>query len=230
MDTITRTNGGTSATWSDAVAPATLDVLFVGRPDMYLDGVAELLRSEALIGDISVATTLDDGVRSARMRAPGVIVVHVGDFAADREPVDVVRRLQGCGSEAGIIAILPLPDPIVARSLVAAGISGCLTERSRSADLFEAVRRASDGEHYLAPCVAMALARLGERNGSRDLTLRESEVLRLIACGYTNREIATKVHLSVRTVEAHRSRLSAKLGVRRRADLVRAALDAGLLG
>ena len=99
-------------------------------------------------------------------------------------------------------------------------------------ELVEAVRAAAGGETYLNPRLGARLAaEPPEPSGPPDdLTEREVEILRLIALGHTNGEIASQLYLSVRTVESHRAHIQQKLRRTTRAELVRYALDNGLVG
>jgi len=92
----------------------------------------------------------------------------------------------------------------------------------------QAVRSAAAGETYLQPALGAKLAAEPESAAS-DLSERETDVLRLIALGHTNAEIAEKLYISVRTVETHRAHIQQKLGVSSRAELVQSALSRGLI-
>jgi two-component system response regulator NreC len=95
-------------------------------------------------------------------------------------------------------------------------------------ELVQAVRRAAAGETYLQPALGAKLASEPDTTAS-DLSERETDVLRLIALGHTNAEIAEKLYISVRTVETHRAHIQQKLGVSSRAELVQSALSRGLV-
>jgi two-component system response regulator NreC len=111
-----------------------------------------------------------------------------------------------------------------------AGADGYLLKAAADEDLIRAIRAVAGGERYVHPSLGAALAAPPERDGPLDeLTAREREVLRLLALGHTNQEIAERLVVSVRTVESHRAHVMTKLRVTTRAGLVRAALDAGLL-
>jgi two-component system response regulator NreC len=146
-----------------------------------------------------------------------------------RELVDFLRIWQA-HPDGGVVAILQRPDPFVARDVLQAGANACVTRGDRTRHLIDAVWQAASGEQYVSPPISIALADVSVQNGNGDLSLRENEVLRMIALGYTNQEIADQMHLSVRTIEAHRARLQAKLGVTRRAELVHVAHECGLVG
>ena len=111
-----------------------------------------------------------------------------------------------------------------------AGADGYLLKAAADEDLIRAIRSVAAGERYVHPSLGAALAAPAERNGPLDeLTSREREVLRLLALGHTNQEIAERLVVSVRTVESHRAHVMTKLRVSTRAGLVRTALHAGLL-
>jgi two-component system response regulator NreC len=121
--------------------------------------------------------------------------------------------------------------PSFARRALQAGATGYVLKDSANTELVEAVRRAAAGETYLAPKLGAALAAApAQPAGPPDnLTPRELEILRLIALGHTNAEIGTQLYLSIRTVESHRAHIQQKLRRSTRAELVRYALDHGLL-
>ena len=110
-----------------------------------------------------------------------------------------------------------------------AGADGYLLKSAADEDLVRAVRAVASGERYVHPSLGAVLASPPSAGPLGELTSREREVLRLLALGHTNQEIAESLIVSVRTVESHRAHVMAKLRVTTRAGLVRAALDAGLL-
>jgi two-component system response regulator NreC len=122
-------------------------------------------------------------------------------------------------------------DPEYARRALRAGALGYVLKEAADTELVEAVRRAAAGETYLNPALGVRLATTPENPGGPpdNLSDREVEVLRLIALGHTNGAIAEQLFLSVRTVETHRSHVQQKLVLSTRAELVRYALDHGLL-
>jgi two-component system response regulator NreC len=122
-------------------------------------------------------------------------------------------------------------DPAFASEALRAGACGYVLKEAANADLVKAVRAALDGQTYLEPQLGARLAaQPAEPKGpEHDLSEREIEVLRLIALGHTNAEIGEQLYLSVRTVESHRAHIQQKLRRSTRAELVRYALDNGLL-
>jgi two-component system response regulator NreC len=121
-------------------------------------------------------------------------------------------------------------DPAFAREAMRAGALGYVLKEAADEELVNAVRLAANGQTYMQPSLGARLAAEPEDSKQPgDLTERELEVLRLIAFGHTNSEIAEQLFLSVRTVESHRAHIQQKLGLTTRAELVRYALDAGLV-
>jgi two-component system response regulator NreC len=130
-----------------------------------------------------------------------------------------------------VVVLTMQDDPQYARKALAAGANAYVLKEAADAELVEAIRRASAGEVYLNPQLGarIASAPTGPAGPPDDLTERELEVLRLIALGHTNAEIGGQLYLSVRTVETHRAHIQQKLRRSSRAELVRYALDHGLL-
>ncbi len=152
----------------------------------------------------------------------------------DERGADVVRRLRERFPRAAILVLTMVDNPTDVQLCLAAGAKGYLMKEAAGAELTDAVRAVAQGREYLQPALGAMLARWREVPGrvraraSVDLSEREREVLRLIALGHTNVEIAGLLVLSVRTVENHRASLMRKLGVKTRADLVRHANRSGL--
>jgi two-component system response regulator NreC len=124
-------------------------------------------------------------------------------------------------------------DPRYVREAFEAGASGYVMKEAADAEVVAAVRAVAQGERYLHPALGARLlaADAEERRRAEDdpLSEREREVLRLLALGHTNQEIARQLYISVRTAETHRAHIMQKLRLASRADLVRYALDQGLL-
>jgi len=122
-------------------------------------------------------------------------------------------------------------DPAFAREALQAGASAYVLKEAADDELVQAVRVAASGGTFLTPQLGARMAAAPpERSGPPDdLTEREVEILRLIALGHTNAEIAAQLFLSVRTVESHRAHIQHKIRLTSRAELVRYALEHGLM-
>jgi two-component system response regulator NreC len=131
--------------------------------------------------------------------------------------------------ETHIVVLTMQPEPAYAREALAAGATGYVLKQAADMELVEAVRLAAAGERYLNPGMGARIAAEPAPGPPDNLSEREVDVLRLIALGHTNTQIAEQLHISVRTVETHRSHIQQKLLLSSRAELVRYALDRGLV-
>jgi two-component system response regulator NreC len=130
-----------------------------------------------------------------------------------------------------VVVLTAQRDPSFAGEAMRLGTAGYLPKEAAGRQLVRAIRMAAEGGTYLEPRLGARLAAdtAAAKRSAPELTDRELEVLRLIARGHTNREIAERLFLSVRTVEGHRARIQRKLRRSRRSDLVEYVLERGLV-
>ncbi len=142
-----------------------------------------------------------------------------------------IPRLRSSAPDTQIVVLTMQNDPAFAREALRAGAVGYVLKEAADDELIQAVRLAAAGRTYLNPELGARLAAEppSASGPPDDLSAREIEVLRLIALGHTNSEIASRLYLSVRTVESHRAHLQQKTGRTSRADLVAYARDHGVL-
>jgi two-component system response regulator NreC len=145
--------------------------------------------------------------------------------------LEAIPKVAQASPGTRVVVLTMQEDPEFARHALRAGATGYVLKEAADSELVEAVRRAALGETYLTPRLgaALAAAPAAQSGNPDDLSEREVEVLRLIALGHTNAEIAAQLFLSVRTVESHRAHIQQKLRLSTRAELVRYALEHGLL-
>lgn len=145
---------------------------------------------------------------------------------------DVVASVREQFPDARVVVVTMLDDPDAAMRALDAGAAGYVSKHAAADELIDALRRVARGERYVDPAIGAEIAtrRLQRSAADGALSPRETDVLRLIAAGYTNSEVARELGIGLRTVEAHRSSALRKLGLRTRADIVRYCWDAGLLG
>ena len=145
------------------------------------------------------------------------------------------RSSSVCASfpDAAIIALTVLDDLPTVQQVLAAGADGYVLKSANDTDLFAGIRTVARGGLYLQPSIGVAFASRPPEDVARPavsgLTPKETDVLRLLALGHTNAEIAQLLGASLRTIETHRAHIHQKLDRHTRAELVRFALDAGLL-
>ena len=189
-------------------------------------GLRLLVESEPGLEVVGEAGDVASALEAVERLSPDVLVL---DLHMPGEPsLPAISRLRKDHAGTRVIVLTAQRDPSFAAEALRLGAAGYLPKEAAEDQLLEAIRVAADGGTYLEPQLGARLAATATV-AAPELTGRELEVLRLIARGQTNREVAERLFLSVRTVETHRSRLQRKLGVARRSDLVEYALERGLV-
>jgi two-component system, NarL family, response regulator NreC len=186
-----------------------------------------LLDREEGVEVVAEAADISAVLRHVPSRVPHVLVLDLR--MPNGSSVETIRRLRAEVPETEIVVLTMEQSPAFAHRALGAGAIGFVLKDKADDELPEAVRRAAQGEEYVSTRVAAGLAALRKGVDGDGLSPRETEVLTLIALGYTNVEIAHKLHLSARTVETHRAHIHDKLGLKTRAELVRHALRRQLI-
>jgi two-component system response regulator NreC len=187
-----------------------------------------LLDGEDDVEVIAEAADLSTVIRHVHGHLPHVLVLDLQ--MPNGSSIEAIRRLRAQVPDTEIVVMTMEASAVFAHQAIDAGAVGLVLKDRADGELPTAVRNAACGEEYISPQVAAGLDALRRAVHGDGLSPRETEVLRLIALGHTSREIASKLHLSRRTVETHRARIHRKLGFRTRADLVRYALGRHLIG
>ena len=193
-------------------------------------GLGLLLDAEKAIEVVAEAGDVDSALRAVLGHKPDVLVLDL-NMPGTQNTLEAHPVIRQRFAQTATVVLTMQEDPEYARSALRAGALGYVLKEAADTELVEAVRRAADGRTYLNPSLGARLAAMPEQPAGPpdDLSGRELEVLRLIALGHTNAEIGEQLFLSVRTVETHRAHVQQKLGRTTRAELVRYALDHGLL-
>jgi two-component system response regulator NreC len=189
-------------------------------------GLRMLLDAEPDFAVVADAGDVAAARECVARHSPAILVLDLhmpGDTSLSAMPA-----LRRSAPHTRIVVLTMQEDPAFAREAMAAGASGYVLKEAADTELVAAIRAVAAGGTYLQPEVGARLAS-GAVVDDGGLTRRETEVLRLIALGHTNAEIAEQLFLSIRTVETHRSNIHAKLKLSRRADLVRYALQRRLI-
>jgi two-component system, NarL family, response regulator NreC len=178
---------------------------------------------------VAEAGDADEAARRTSGHKPDVLIL---DLNMPGTPsLDAIPKIRATSPSTAIVVLTMQSDPTYARAALRAGVQGYVLKDSAGAELMQAIRTAAEGGTYLSPSLGARLAAMPEGNGALPdgITPREADVLKLLAVGHTNAEIAERLHLSRRTIETHRSSLQTKTGCGTRAELVRYAADHGLL-
>ena len=216
---------------SSSVEPGAspLSVVIADDHVVVREGLRLLLDAED--GLVVVAETEDpEGtLRALRGHRPDVLVLDLQ--LRDGHAPDTIPSIVAEAPDTAILVLTMHGDATVAREVLRAGASGFLLKDAAGAELVRAVRAVARGSTYVQPEIGGLIAGLEHTrtNNLDQISEREVEVLRLVAHGYTSREVADMLVLSIRTVESHRRHLQNKLSCRTRAELVRYAIEHGLL-
>jgi DNA-binding NarL/FixJ family response regulator len=205
-----------------AVLRAGLRLLVNTQPDMEAVGEA---------GDFPEAIRLTRAVR------PDVLILDL--TMPGGTGIQTIERLVGECPATRIVVLTMHDDPSYLRAALAAGAAGYVAKKAADSELLSAIRAVSQGRAFVDLDMSGAQARAAlsdkaegtpARGPAPGLSQREREVLELLAQGHTNQVAADRLFLSVKTVESYRARLMQKLGLSSRADLIRYAVEVGLLG
>ena len=206
-------------------------VLIVDDHAVVRSGLKLLLAAEEDIEVIAEAGDAREAVFEVRAQKPDIVLLDVA--MPGRSGIDAIPDLIKEHPETKILILSMQDDAAYVREAFAAGASGYVLKEAADVELVAAVREIADGGRYVHPELgARLITAEAEERARREedpLSEREHEILRLLALGHTNQEIAETLFLSVRTVETHRAHIMQKLRISTRAELVRYALEHGLL-
>ena len=206
-------------------------VLIVDDHAVVRSGLRRVLEAEDDIEVVGEAGDMRGAVFESRAQKPDVILMDVvmpGPTGIEATPA-VLKE----APKAKVLVLSMQDDPHYVREAFSAGASGYVLKEAADAEVVDAVREVHGGGRYVHPTLgARLVAADAEERAKADedpLSDREREVLRLLALGHTNQEIAEMLYLSVRTVETHRAHIMQKLRLTTRAELVRYAIEQGFL-
>jgi len=206
----------------------TISIVIADDHAVMRSGLKMLLEAEADLEVVAEAGDVEETVRKLKAYKPDVLIL---DLHMPGGPsLQAIPEMLESSPGTRIVVLTMQNSPGFVREALRAGALGYVTKEAADDEVVEAVRLVADDQPYLHPKLGARLATEPVDEGPPDdLTEREVEVLRLIALGHTNTEIASQLYLSVRTVESHRAHIQQKLRLSTRAELVRYALDHGLV-
>lgn len=212
-------------------------VLLVDDHQIVRDGLRSMLAKQLDIEVVGEADNGRDGITSTRETHPDVVVMDIG--MRELNGIDATKQLLAEMPGVKVVALSMHSDRRYVSEMLAAGASGYLLKDSAFDELAQAIRSVVAGKRYLSNSIASVVLDdyLSRMNGApapmttapaRPLSVREREVLQLIAEGMSTKEIASRLHLSVKTVETHRRQIMDKLGIFNIAGLIKYAVREGL--
>jgi two-component system response regulator NreC len=198
-------------------------------------GLRMLIGAQIDMEVVGEAETAAQAVQLALEACPDVVLMDIS--MPEGGGIKAIEEIRRSRAEIRILALTMHDDVAYLRSVLAAGGAGYVIKSAADAELLSAIRTVHRGRSYVN--LSLNDAKLEEvlyeasavraRKGEVKLSRREYEVLVLVALGYTNRQVGERLEVSIKTVETYRARLGEKLGLRSRADLVRYALEIGVL-
>lgn len=198
------------------------------------EGLKSLVNAQPDMQVVGEADNGDAAWRAARELSPDVLVMDVS--MPDMNGAEATERLRRECPQVKVLALTVYEDRSYLRQMLDAGASGYVLKRAVTDELVRAIRTVAAGGSYVDPTLAGSLVSSYFNQGTTErgapageLSERESQVLRLIAWGYSNKEIGWKLNISSKTVDTYKLRLMEKLNLRSRTDIVRYAMRQGLL-
>ncbi len=190
-------------------------------------GLRMLLDGEPDFEVVAEADNAQAARRYVHGHHPDVLVLDIN--MPGGSSLDTVPAIRAESPDTQIVVLTMQDEAAYARQAMRAGVLGYVLKEAADEELVEAVRRAASGQSYLNPQLGARVAAEPPPGRPDGLSTREVQVLGMIALGHTNTEVAAELYVSVRTVEAHRAHIQQKLMLGSRAELVRYALDHGLM-
>ncbi len=207
-------------------------ILIVDDHGVLRAGLRALLSAEPDLEVVDEAAGGYEALRLADELRPEVVLLDIS--IPDLSGIEVTRQLKKILPETRVLILTVHEDESLLQESIRAGAAGYIIKRAVESELIDAIRAVWRGDLYVHPAMTRALFKdISPASPSNDppaesLTPREVEVLCLIAQGYSNRQIAETLSISIRTVESHRANLMGKLNLRSRVELVRYAKEHGL--
>lgn len=206
-------------------------VLLVDDHAVVRAGLRLLLDQAEGLETVAEVGTAADAIRQARELAPDVILLDI--VMPGQTGLEALPELRRVAPDARVVMLSMEDDPNYLKAAFENGAVGYVLKEAADEELVAAIHEVAAGNEYVHPVLGarVAKAEIEERKRAEEdpLSPREREILRLLALGHTNREIAGTLYLSVRTVESHRAHIFQKLRIDTRTELVRYAIDQGML-
>lgn len=195
-------------------------------------GLRAMLEGGPDIEVVGEASTGQEAMQFAMQLLPDLVLLDIG--LPDIDGIETTRRLRKMLPQIQVLILTVYEDETLLQEAIKAGAAGYVIKRGAEEELLAAIQAVSRGDMYIHPAITRLLVRdlyLNEgpkKSVLETLTTREVEVMRFIIQGFTNRQTAEALFISVRTVEGHRASLFGKLGLKNRAELVEFAEKNGL--
>ncbi len=213
----------------------TIRILIADDHSLIRTGLRTILNAQPGLEIVGEAADGNEALRLAQLLRPDVVLTDISMPGPVGGGITVTKRLKELLPDTRVLILTVHEDESLLREAVRVGAAGYIVKRAAETELVGAIEAAMRGDLYIHPAMTRLLfkettaAAPPKRPLTEALTQREIDVLRLLAKGYTNRQIADVLNLSMRTVEGHRSNLMSKLNLHSRVELTSFAEEHGLL-
>ena len=205
-----------------------IGVLICDDHELLRAGMCSRLQREPDISVVGEAATAEQALERTRALHPDIVLL---DLLLPRTSgYEVIADLVRLAPSSRVLVVSSQAAPSCVRRALSAGAAGYLPKRASDRELVEAIRRIARGEGYVDPDLGARLVVDAASPALAPLSDRERDALHLLALGHTNQEIASRLFISVRTVDTHRAHIMCKLSLQTRAELVMFALANGVIG
>ena len=204
----------------------TINVLIADDHAILRAGLKMLINSAGGITVTGEAGTGREAVESFKKLSPDIVILDV--TLPDLSGLEAAREIKKLDPGAKILILTMHDNANYVREFVRIGVAGYIVKKSADSELINAIRAISRGDMFIDPSLTKAMLVEEPERGKNKLSLREEEVLRLLVKGYLGKEIAARLEISVKTVETYRARITEKLGISGRAELLQYAIKNGL--
>ncbi|OGW44992.1 MAG: DNA-binding response regulator [Nitrospirae bacterium RBG_13_41_22] len=196
---------------------------------IFRQGLLKLLQSARDISVIGEAGNGNEILNLIIRERPDLAILDISMTGISG--LEIAEEIRNKKVDTKVIFLTMHNDPLTAKKAILSGASGYIIKDNAFEDLLYAIRAVASGGKFISPSISEKVLNscMAKEVGNHILTVRESEILRLIASGLSNKQIADKLFISVKTVETHRTKIIQKLDLHTTADLVRYAIRTGLL-
>ena len=204
----------------------TINVLIADDHAILRSGLKMLINSAGGITVTGEAGTGREAVEIYKKTSPDIIILDV--TLPELSGLEAAREIKKIDPNAKILVLTMHDNANYVREFIRIGVAGYIVKKSADSELINAIRAISRGDMFIDPSLTKAMLVEEPERGKNKLSLREEEVLRLLVKGYLGKEIAARLEISVKTVETYRARITDKLGISGRAELLQYAIKNGL--